>query len=311
MKVQSTYAIGLILLIGLPVFGQSIIGMSSRSGMQNGVMSGSATFRVAPFSPPPVAGAPYSGEEVREDFQTLVDGTHITHQMPAGQKTWRDSQGRVRTERGMMGGNPNRQGAPSFAQISDPVAGYLYVLDDVSHVAHRVKAGANNQRPAAMAQSEGQAGQTGQIMTGAYGGVIGGIIAGSVPAEGGGGGGGGFGGGGAMTRANRQRPEVTAEDLGSKMIDGVLVFGTRRTTIIPEGMQGNDRPMTTTSETWRSKELQLTVLDTSYSPLNGTNTTRIANLSISEPDPALFMVPADYAVVDETGNSFTIDWTGK
>ena len=103
---------------------------------------------------------------------------------------------------------------------------------------------------------------------------------------------------------------MSTEDLGSKMIDGVLVYGTRRTTIIPEGMQGNDRPMTNTSETWRSKELQLTVLDTNFSLMNGTSTTKIANLSITEPDPALFMVPSDYTVVDEK-DSFTIDWVEK
>jgi hypothetical protein len=283
MKVRSIFASGIIVLTATSVCGQSIVGMSSRSNMRDGIVSGSATFNVAPFSPPAVTGAPYSGEEVRESFQTLVDGTHITHQMPAGQKTWRDSQGRVRTERGMMGGNPNRQGAPTFAQISDPVAGYLYVLDDVNHVAHRVKASANNQRSGAMARPAGQAAQIAQGMTGASSssitvGMMGGII-GTVPYEGGGGG----GGGGAGARANRQRPEVTTEDLGSKMIDGVLVFGTRRTTIIPEGMQGNDRPMTTTSETWRSKVLQLTVLDTNYNPASGTSTTKIANLSISEP----------------------------
>jgi hypothetical protein len=75
-------------------------------------------------------------------------------------------------------------------------------------------------------------------------------------------------------------------------------------------MQGNDRPITTTNETWMSKDLGLTVLSTSYSPINGTTTTKIANLSTAEPDPALFMVPADYATVDETEN-FTIKWGEK
>jgi hypothetical protein len=63
--------------------------------------------------------------------------------------------------------------------------------------------------------------------------------------------------------------------------------------------------MTNTSEEWISKDLQLTVLSTHYNPASGTSTTRIANLSTSEPDPALFIVPAGYTVVDEE-KSFTI-----
>jgi hypothetical protein len=307
VNLRSTYAIGIIVLTAVSAFGQAIVGMSSNSSTRNGVMSGSATFNTAPFLPPALTGAPYSGEEVRESFQTLIDGTHITRNTPGGQKTWRDSQGRVRTERGIMGGNPDRK-APTFAQISDPVVGCVYVLDDVNRVAHRVKVGANSQRPAATVRPAGAAGEG---MTGGPG-TLGGVV-GSIDTLGGGGGGGGvgFGGGGAaMGRAKRVRPDVTTEDLGSKLIDGVLVYGTRRTTIIPEGAQGNDRPMTTTSETWRSKDLQLVVLSTNYSPASGTSTTRIANLSTSEPDPALFAVPADYTVVDEK-ETFTINWVEK
>jgi hypothetical protein len=63
--------------------------------------------------------------------------------------------------------------------------------------------------------------------------------------------------------------------------------------------------MTTTNEIWTSKEPQLPVLTISYNPASGTQTTRIANLSASEPDPALFMVPDGYSIVDEE-KSFTI-----
>jgi len=52
------------------------------------------------------------------------------------------------------------------------------------------------------------------------------------------------------------------------------------------------------------------VLSTSYSPASGTQTLKIANLSTAEPDPALFMVPTDYTIVDET-ESFTIAWGEK
>jgi hypothetical protein len=300
MRHLPTYAIGFILLTALPLFGQGINMMSSSfSGGPDGVMRGSATFGVSPFMPPPLKNAPYSGQEMSETKQTLIDGTNITRQTPRGAKTWRDSQGRVRTEGNRMGGGMvDANGNPAFVQIVDPVAGSMYVLDNVNRVAHRVQVSGKPQTPAAVARPAAPAALGVLGDSGVVGGMMGAV-----------GGGGGFAGGGAgaVTRANRPRPEVTTEDLGTKTIDGVAVVGTRRTTIIPEGMQGNDRPMTTTSETWRSKELQLTLLTVDSSPMNGTTTTKIANFSTSEPDPGLFMVPTGYPIVDEK-ESFTIKW---
>lgn len=306
MKLRSTNVVGLILLTSLSASGQAINMMSSsfRSG-PDGVMQGQATFRVPPNPQPPVLNAPYSGELVSESKQTLIDGTNITRQMPRGSKTWRDSQGRVRTEENRMGGGlVDSNGAPAFVQISDPVAGCDYVLDNMNRVAHRVQFSANPERSAAMARRAdpvpavtSAGGSTGWIMSGIGGGGGGGVGLAS---------GGGGGGGAAMGRASRQRPEVTTEDLGSQTIDGVLVYGTRRTTIIPEGAQGNDRPMKSTNESWRSKDLQLTLLTVDYSPLNGTTTTKFANFSTSEPDPSLFMVPSGYSIMDEKERSFTI-----
>ena len=93
----------------------------------------------------------------------------------------------------------------------------------------------------------------------------------------------GYGSGGAGSAAAMQRPQTTTEQLGTKTIDGVLVTGTRTTTIIPEGAQGNDRPMTTTNETWMSKELQLPILSINQSPMSGTMTRKFANFSTAEP----------------------------
>jgi hypothetical protein len=121
----------------------------------------------------------------------------------------------------------------------------------------------------------------------------------------------GIGSGGAAGSAagfaNAPRPQPTVEQLGTKMIDGVLVSGVRTTMIIPEGSQGNDRPMTTTSETWTSKELQLPILSVYYSPLSGTTTKKFANFSTADPAPSLFMPPPEYAIVDEK-ETFTIRW---
>ena len=45
-------------------------------------------------------------------------------------------------------------------------------------------------------------------------------------------------------------------------------------------------------------------------PRSGSSTLRIQNLERSEPDPALFQVPADYTIVEETGR-FTVDFVGR
>jgi hypothetical protein len=65
--------------------------------------------------------------------------------------------------------------------------------------------------------------------------------------------------------------------------------------------------MTTTNETWMSKELQLAILTVSQSPMSGTTTRKFANFSTNEPLPSLFMVPPGYTIVDEK-ESFTIMW---
>ncbi|HEY3739345.1 MAG TPA: hypothetical protein VGL53_05850 [Bryobacteraceae bacterium] len=82
-------------------------------------------------------GAPYSGERVSEHVQTLPDGTHIK-QTISRTKIWRDSQGRTRTERTLGASQPGSGSGGFFViEILDPVAGFMYVLDDQQRVAHR------------------------------------------------------------------------------------------------------------------------------------------------------------------------------
>jgi hypothetical protein len=79
-----------------------------------------------------------------------------------------------------------------------------------------------------------------------------------------------------------------------------MVEGTRTTRIIPEGLEGNDRPFSIVSEMWTSPELQIVVLSKNSDPRNGERTTRLSNIDLSNPILSLFQPPADYKVVDET-----------
>jgi hypothetical protein len=86
--------------------------------------------------------------------------------------------------------------------------------------------------------------------------------------------------------------------LGSDVIDGIYVLGTRETvTINPETM-GNDRPLVSTREYWYSDELQTNLAVTRIEPGQGKQVIRITGLTRSEPDPHLWDVPIGFTVRD-------------
>jgi hypothetical protein len=88
----------------------------------------------------------------------------------------------------------------------------------------------------------------------------------------------------------------SAEDLGASNISGVEVEGKRVTWVIPEGAAGNDRPITSTEETWHSKELDVDVQVKRDDPRAGTRTTTLTELSLGEPDPNYFQIPEGYRI---------------
>ena len=107
--------------------------MQGTSGANS--FSGTASFPPAHLIGPTVAGAPYSGEEVNENVHILADGTRIT-QKNMMRKVWRDSEGRIRTER-PLGMGPNETSMPLIIEIMDPIAGFQYTLDTQKKVTHR------------------------------------------------------------------------------------------------------------------------------------------------------------------------------
>ena len=126
----------------------------------------------------------------------------------------------------------------------------------------------------------------------------------AATASGGGGGRGGAvargGGLGAVEMAGRGYAIVPAGPLEHKMIDGLPVEGRKTTTVIPAGQIGNEQPITITSEEWRSPDLDVLVMTHHTDPRTGESSYRLTNVIRAEPDPSLFMVPADYTV-KETG----------
>jgi hypothetical protein len=96
--------------------------------------------------------------------------------------------------------------------------------------------------------------------------------------------------------------EVVWEDLGSRNIAGMDTVGARETTTVSAGIMGNDRPLISVSEFWRSDQLGINLLSMRSSPFSGKQTFTTTELTPAEPDPRLFELPAGYKVSDERKN---------
>jgi hypothetical protein len=90
--------------------------------------------------------------------------------------------------------------------------------------------------------------------------------------------------------------DSTTTSLGTQMVNGVSAQGTLTTRTIPAGAIGNDKPIVITVERWYSPDLQMNVMIKRSDPRTGDNVFQLANIVRSEPDAALFQVPADYTV---------------
>jgi hypothetical protein len=214
-----------------------------------------------------VAGAPYSAQAVTQFTQTLADGNHIQRTTTAS--VARDSQGRTRTERSLpaIGALAGSGTAPKAVFINDPVAGMGYMLDATHKTARQMPANRHRQPAAQSASDQGAAAATT--------------------------------GGAAQARASmrqRSNANVTIDDLGTQVMDGLSVQGKRRTHTIPAAQAGSAKDIHVVTETWYSSDLQMVVMSKTSDPRFGDSVYQVTNISRAEPDPALFTVPSDYQV---------------
>jgi hypothetical protein len=89
-----------------------------------------------------------------------------------------------------------------------------------------------------------------------------------------------------------------SEDLGVGNTAGMETHGYREATTYNPGVVGNDREMIATREFWYAPQLAIDLLSIVDEPMSGKQVFTARDVSTSEPDPALFAVPADYKVVD-------------
>ena len=237
---------------------------------------------------------PYSADAVSETVQVLADGNRIARRSVT--KIYRDGAGRTRRE------TLNDDGTVRSISITDPVVRTSYTLDPKAKAAYKAGGTAvvaptiidshlvtlpRQTPPAGTASGGGTGGGRG---TGAGAGTA---VGGYVSVARGAGGGGGGGRGGAMTATSSRG---VREELAPQNIEGVMANGTRTTTTIPAGEIGNAQEIKIVSEQWFSDELQVLVMTKHSDPRSGETIYRLANILRAEPDPSLFMVPADYTI---------------
>ena len=235
-----------------------------------------------PIEVTPVKNAPFAAQAVTEFTQTLEDGNRIERRYQSSLA--RDSRGRTRREEeiALIGPLATNASAPRLVTIVDTDAGVTYTLDEGQRIAYRNLAAGDDRKVIELTKL------VEQLKRGDAGGK-------------------GSGGRGSLLDAKKVEvalqqkqtdagEQVTTQDLGSRMIEGVRAQGTRTTTTIAAGVIGNVRPIEIVSERWFSSELQMPVLVTRRDPRNGETTYRLTNILRGEQQDGLFTVPAGYDV---------------
>jgi TonB family protein len=239
----------------------------------------------------PAKNAPFSGEMVSESIQTLADGNRIVHR--TNTIIYRDGEGRIRRETSFKirdaGGAYKEH---KTIQVSDSFGRLNFILDPQNRTARKFPVRPMPEIAGVMPLQAVTVGGISDRTAIASSNVVG---PGSVRSV-------------ARFGVNG---ETKNESLGSQMIEGVAAEGTRTTHTIPAGSMGNERPIEVTYERWRSKELQLDVLIKSVDPRSGESTQQMTNISLGEPDPALFEIPSDYTVQEFTAQSAVMNGIGQ
>lgn len=241
-----------------------------------GIVSGQALPKVWPIHIPtaqplagkPVVNAPYSGDRI-------VSEDVLNHKSTSSTREYRDSAGRTRNEEPRLASSHVPEPL-AIVTIVDPVAGVQYVLDVENKIAHRqvIPSPPEKVKAPSWRGSNPVPGYTPND-------PISGAPTGFAP----------FPSDSLPPSPSLPRPKK----LGSRVIEGLRTEGVRHH-IDPQR----------TEDVWRSPELEVPILsETSSGRLRYKRVEKLVNINRREPDPALFQVPSNYRVVDESGG-FTI-----
>jgi len=234
---------------------------------------------------PAVKGAPYSADEIRENTQTLGDGTRIHNETKT--TISRDSEGRVRRE------------TPNSISIWDPVTGTNYVLNPSTMTARKMSmnfvftkgtnVSVDGEHGQSFSFSYSSAGDDSMVLAKTLQNEVKLTSVARAKAE-------ALSIPGQYTTTIKQSNSAKKETLGTQMMEGVNAEGVRLTTTIEQGAIGNDRPIQSVTERWYSQELQTNVMTKRTDPRNGEEVVKLTNVHRGEPSPVLFELPPGYTV---------------
>lgn len=273
----------IVLVFATGAFAQGDTTLSGQSGNRHGVSTASGIAGPGLGSGGNIPGTrdrPFSADFINETDQSLADGNHI-HRAVHG-KIFRDAEGRTRQEIELP---PAPDGSrQDVITIQDPLAGtYIHLEPEIKSATLYANGPLGIGTPVRAAASAGKADPQAIATPSAPSNA--GTRRGSVP---------------NVAAGNFAGPTTEAEQLGTKVIEGFTVTGTRRTSITPAGAVGNDQPIVSSFEMWFSNDLQIYLLTVIKNPKIGESTYKLVNIHAGDPDPQLFQVPADYTVKDNT-----------
>lgn len=105
--------------------------------------------------------------------------------------------------------------------------------------------------------------------------------------------------GGILSPANPgTNPNLVHTDLGTRSLEGLDAVGTRESVTIPPGAIGNTTPLERSKEFWYSPQLGLNLRVLRVDPLHGEQSFQVTDLTLQEPDPQRFVLPANCRIID-------------
>lgn len=283
LKRSVIFVVCIVLVFATGALAQGDIAPSAQAGNRHGVSA--ATGAAGPVLDgggivTGIKDRPFSADIINETDQSLADGNHIHREVHG--KIFRDAQGRTRQEMQLSAFQDDLR--HNLIAIQDPLAGIYVHLDPENKVATLYAYGPLGVgTPVPAAASAGNA--TPQAMVAPPVLAIPNVRTRSVH---------------GVAAGNFGAPKREVEQLGTKVIEGLTVTGTRRTNTTPAGAEGNDQPIVSSFETWFSNDLQIYLLTVMKHPQIGETTYKLVNIHAGDPDPQLFQVPADYTVKDNT-----------
>ena len=95
-------------------------------------------------------------------------------------------------------------------------------------------------------------------------------------------------------------PGMIETDLGSQTMNDTELRGLRRQRTIPAERSGTGQPVVITDDYWYAPQLFIYLIIRHDDPRTGEQMVAVSAIDRHEPDAALFTVPPEYKVVDET-----------